>query len=72
MAIDLKEFTYVQADSIKWISISLGSFRLVLSLFIDVNDRIRCGISTCNSQIASGNVAFWIVIYICEEVQSVC
>ena len=61
----------MQADIIKRISKSIGSFWLVLFLFIDVNDRIRCGISTCNLQIASGNVAFLLVIYIYEEGQSV-
>jgi hypothetical protein len=62
----------MQADRIERISKAIGSFWFVLSLFIDVNDRIRCGIYTCDSQIASGNVPFHIVIYFYEEGQSVC
>jgi hypothetical protein len=44
----------------------LAVFGFVLYLLIDVNDRIRCGIYTCNSEIASGNVAFQLAIYINE------
>jgi hypothetical protein len=58
----------MQADSIKRISKSIGSFWLVLFLFIDVNDIIRCGIYTCDLKIASGNVAFKFVIYVDEEI----
>ena len=57
----------MQADIIKRISKSIGSFWLVLFLFIDVNDSIRCGIYTCDSQIASVKVAFKIVIYILKN-----
>jgi hypothetical protein len=62
----------MQADSIKRISKSIGSFWFVLFLFIDVTDRIRRGIYTCDSEIASGNVPFYKAIYIYEEGQSVC
>ena len=42
----------------------LAVFGFVLYLLIDVNDRIRFGIYSCNSQIASGSVAFQLVVYI--------
>jgi hypothetical protein len=58
----------MQAGSIKRISKSIASFWLcfVPTVLIDVNDRKRCGIYTCDSQIASGSVAFLLVIYINE------
>jgi hypothetical protein len=42
----------------------LAVFGFVLYLLIDVNERIRRSIYTCDSQIASGSVAFQLVIYI--------